>query len=109
MAKLKYTWRPEYDAHLKAHYFGGLNILGREFGGPRSSGRGSNRGNDHSRPQPLLGNLRDRPRSVLPRLQFRGNAIERREPQSNGSALQSRRIEDPRDSHCGTILKKKRH
>ena len=25
MAKLKYTWRPEYDAHLKAHYFGGLN------------------------------------------------------------------------------------
>ncbi len=25
MAKLKYTWRPEYDAYLKAHYFGGLN------------------------------------------------------------------------------------
>jgi hypothetical protein len=25
MAKLKYTWRPEYDAHLKTHYFGGLN------------------------------------------------------------------------------------
>ena len=25
MAKLKYTGRPEYDAHLKAHYFGGLN------------------------------------------------------------------------------------
>jgi hypothetical protein len=25
MAKLKYIWRPEYDAHLKAHYFGGLN------------------------------------------------------------------------------------
>jgi len=24
-AKAKYTWRPEYDAHLKAHYFGGLN------------------------------------------------------------------------------------
>lgn len=24
-AKLKYTWRPEYDAYLKAHYFGGLN------------------------------------------------------------------------------------
>jgi hypothetical protein len=23
-AKLKYTWRPEYDAYLKAHYFGGL-------------------------------------------------------------------------------------
>ena len=25
MATLKYIWRPEYDAHLKAHYFGGLN------------------------------------------------------------------------------------
>ena len=25
MAKLKYTWQPEYDAYLKAHYFGGLN------------------------------------------------------------------------------------
>ena len=25
MAKLKYTWRPQYDAYLKAHYFGGLN------------------------------------------------------------------------------------
>ena len=25
MAKLKYTWRLEYDAYLKAHYFGGLN------------------------------------------------------------------------------------
>jgi len=24
-AKLKYTWRPEYGAYLKAHYFGGLN------------------------------------------------------------------------------------
>ncbi len=24
-AKLKYTWRAEYDAYLKAHYFGGLN------------------------------------------------------------------------------------
>ena len=24
-AKLKYTWRPEYDAYLNAHYFGGLN------------------------------------------------------------------------------------
>jgi hypothetical protein len=24
-ARLKYTWRPEYDAYLKAHYFGGLN------------------------------------------------------------------------------------
>jgi len=24
-AKVKYTWRPEYDAYLKAHYFGGLN------------------------------------------------------------------------------------
>jgi len=24
-AKLKYTWRPEYDAYLKAQYFGGLN------------------------------------------------------------------------------------
>jgi RNA polymerase-binding transcription factor DksA len=24
-AKLKYTWRPEYEACLKAHYFGGLN------------------------------------------------------------------------------------
>src|SRR6266480_2644354 len=24
-AKPKYTWRPEYDAHLKAQYFGGLN------------------------------------------------------------------------------------
>lgn len=24
-AKLKYTWRVEYDAYLKAHYFGGLN------------------------------------------------------------------------------------
>jgi hypothetical protein len=23
-ARLKYTWRPEYDAYLKAHYFGGL-------------------------------------------------------------------------------------
>jgi len=22
---VKYTWRPEYDAHLKVHYFGGLN------------------------------------------------------------------------------------
>ena len=22
---MKYTWRPEYDARLKAHYFGGLN------------------------------------------------------------------------------------
>lgn len=25
MAKLKDTWRPEYDAYLKAHHFGGLN------------------------------------------------------------------------------------
>ncbi len=25
MAKLTCTWRPEYDAYLKAHYFGGLN------------------------------------------------------------------------------------
>lgn len=25
MAKLKYTWLPEYDAHLKTHCFGGLN------------------------------------------------------------------------------------
>ncbi len=24
-AKQKYTWRPEYDTYLKAHYFGGLN------------------------------------------------------------------------------------
>ena len=24
-AKVKYTWRPEYDAYLKAHYLGGLN------------------------------------------------------------------------------------
>lgn len=24
-ARLKYTWRSEYDAYLKAHYFGGLN------------------------------------------------------------------------------------
>jgi hypothetical protein len=24
-AKPKHTWRPEYDAHLKAQYFGGLN------------------------------------------------------------------------------------
>lgn len=24
-AKLKYIWRSEYDAYLKAHYFGGLN------------------------------------------------------------------------------------
>jgi len=24
-AKVKYTWRPEHDAHLRAHYFGGLN------------------------------------------------------------------------------------
>jgi len=24
-ARLKYTWRPEYDAYLKAQYFGGLN------------------------------------------------------------------------------------
>jgi hypothetical protein len=24
-AKLKYTWRPEYDAYLKANYFGGFN------------------------------------------------------------------------------------
>lgn len=24
-ARLRYTWRPEYDAYLKAHYFGGLN------------------------------------------------------------------------------------
>lgn len=24
-ANPKYTWRPEYDAYLKAHYFGGLN------------------------------------------------------------------------------------
>jgi hypothetical protein len=24
-ARVKYTWRPEYDAYLKAHYFGGLN------------------------------------------------------------------------------------
>lgn len=24
-AKPKYTWRPEYDDYLKAHYFGGLN------------------------------------------------------------------------------------
>jgi len=24
-SRLKYTWRPEYDAYLKAHYFGGLN------------------------------------------------------------------------------------
>jgi len=23
--KLRYTWRPEYDAFLKAQYFGGLN------------------------------------------------------------------------------------
>jgi hypothetical protein len=23
--KPKYVWRPEYDAYLKAHYFGGLN------------------------------------------------------------------------------------
>jgi hypothetical protein len=23
--RVKYTWRPEYDAYLKAHYFGGLN------------------------------------------------------------------------------------
>ncbi|MCI0620842.1 MAG: hypothetical protein L0387_04085, partial [Acidobacteria bacterium] len=23
-ARLKYTWRPEYDAYLKAHYYGGL-------------------------------------------------------------------------------------
>ena len=25
MAKLQYTWRSEYDAYLKTHYFGGLN------------------------------------------------------------------------------------
>ena len=24
-AIVKYTWLPEYDAYLKAHYFGGLN------------------------------------------------------------------------------------
>jgi len=24
-ARVKYTWRPEYDAYLKAHYLGGLN------------------------------------------------------------------------------------
>jgi hypothetical protein len=24
-AKVKYTWRPEHDAYLKVHYFGGLN------------------------------------------------------------------------------------
>ena len=24
-ARLRYTWRPEYDAYLKAHYFGGLS------------------------------------------------------------------------------------
>lgn len=24
-AKLKYTWRAEYDAYLRAHYFSGLN------------------------------------------------------------------------------------
>lgn len=24
-AQVKYTWRPEYDAYLKAHYFGRLN------------------------------------------------------------------------------------
>jgi len=24
-ARVRYTWRPEYDAYLKAHYFGGLN------------------------------------------------------------------------------------
>ena len=24
-AKPKYMWRPEYDAYLKVHYFGGLN------------------------------------------------------------------------------------
>jgi hypothetical protein len=24
-ARLRYTWRPEYDAYLKAQYFGGLN------------------------------------------------------------------------------------
>lgn len=24
-ARAKYTWRPEHDAHLRAHYFGGLN------------------------------------------------------------------------------------
>lgn len=24
-AKLKYTWRPEFDAFLRTHYFGGLN------------------------------------------------------------------------------------
>jgi hypothetical protein len=24
-AKAKYTWRPEYDAYLKAYYFGELN------------------------------------------------------------------------------------
>src|SRR6266705_2123259 len=24
-ARVKYTWLPEYDAYLKAHYFGGLN------------------------------------------------------------------------------------
>ncbi len=24
-AKVKYVWRPEYDEHLKAHYYGGLN------------------------------------------------------------------------------------
>jgi len=24
-AKLKYVWRPEFDEHLKAHYYGGLN------------------------------------------------------------------------------------
>lgn len=24
-AKVKYVWRPEYDEHLKTHYYGGLN------------------------------------------------------------------------------------
>ena len=24
-AKVKYVWRPEFDEHLKAHYYGGLN------------------------------------------------------------------------------------
>src|SRR5712671_3443521 len=24
-ARVKYTWLPEHDAYLKAHYFGGLN------------------------------------------------------------------------------------
>src|SRR5260370_16672207 len=24
-ARVKYTWRPEYDAYLNAHYFGGVD------------------------------------------------------------------------------------